>query len=127
MNQDYLRFLQETGITQQQMETAMALGIDFIPDDIHGIEIRDSKIQGRGTFSTKSFGLGDVIGDGMRRKRWTSLGRFANHSSIPNMRAEKTNNGFCFVAERAIRENEELTVNYRTVKAALTPKEDHHV
>jgi SET domain-containing protein len=123
MKSDFQKFLEEIGVTEAQMADAR-IGLDYDPsiaDDL--FYIKNSRIEGYGAFSLQNFKAGEVIADGMKGKRWTSLGRFAKHSRIGNMRAQRTNNGFCFVAERAIRENEELTVNYRTVKAALT-KED---
>lgn len=116
---DYFLFLEEIGITEAQIREAMSRGVDYDPTEIKGIELRPSGIHGTGTFSTRCFALGEHIADGMKMGRWTTLGRFANHSLIPNMRAESAEGSMIFVADRAIRENEELTINYRSVKAAI--------
>lgn len=78
-------------------------------------------------FCLTSIDKNEILGAGMIDGKWTVAGRFTNHSDTPNMDVIKTKDkGFMFLSNSDIPVGEELTVNYRSVKAVLK-KEEHHV
>lgn len=117
---DFELFLEEIGVTPEQMEEARKEAIDFIPNDQKEVEFHESPIHGVGMFSRINFEKGAYVVDGMRNRKWTEAGRFVNHSSDPNITmGARLLWGFQFIAKKAIKVGDEMTVDYRIVRNAI--------
>lgn len=79
-------------------------------------EIGPSVIEGRGVICTSSFVAWEVVGPARISGKRTPLGRFTNHSSIPNA-VMKFSDGFDVVllTIRSVRPGDEIAVDYRQV------------
>lgn len=112
---DYLAFLEEVGLKEEQMQP----NGDFIPNESPRVEFRPSAIHGIGMFSRASHQPGQFIADARIGGRWTEAGRFTNHAAVANMQAIGNANYLQFIATALISPGDELTVNYRSVRAAI--------
>ena len=119
---DYLNFLEEIGVTQNQCDTASALMPEPIPSGAHCC-IRASEIHGLGVFSTIDFSAESLIGNMLVDGAWTDIGRYMNHSVQPNVSVRSAGDSVVAYSIGEIPPNTELTVNYRHVRDALTSKE----
>ena len=72
------------------------------------IVLKESKIEGKGCFTTKTYNKGDVIGPVLYGNGKTELGRYVNDSDKPNVYLKDN----CFIALKKIPIDEELLVNY---------------
>jgi len=120
--EDYYNFLTEFGITHEvlkQESEDQTDQIDF-PYGDYRVQVKDSRIEGKGLFATASFEEGDAIApariDGMR----TPAGRYINHSKKPNafFVIDEQNNVFAVAGRNIIGYRggiigEEITVDYR--------------
>jgi hypothetical protein len=97
-------------------------------------EIKDSSIDGRGLFATRSFKIGDVISDrymtrsvgddGRTKFDQSEQCRFTNHSSTANCVIESDGDYIKLVADRDIVKGEELTGDYAECGNVLGPDFD---
>ena len=112
---DYKLFLDQIGLNQVEMDKIVTNESDVIdmPDNVH-VELRDSKIHGKGLFATKSFKNGDIVCPGRLDGKRTPGGRFINHSYDSNILPIKVGDDIYAMAVRDIYENEELLVDYRS-------------
>ena len=85
-----------------------------IPED-YFVEVKPSKIHGKGLFATKDFKAGELICP-------ATAGRYLNHSTNANVMTDKTSDDLGIIAVRDVYQNEELLVNYRTF-ALLQPSD----
>ena len=85
-----------------------------LPDDVQGIQIKESHIHGLGVFATQSFAAGGTIAPMRLRGFWTPVGRYMNHSCKANCVAGMIQrNGLVIHPIRPILAGEELTIDYR--------------
>jgi len=82
-----------------------------------GVYTDKSNIHGEGVFTSKSYDSGDVIGASHTNNngQWSTidpLGTHYNHSDNPNCRVETKGNKNYVVANRQLRQGEEITVDY---------------
>lgn len=82
------------GFSREELQSISENQSDMIQVPMFGfVDVRDSKIHGKGLFSNVSFRKGDVICrariDGMR----TQAGRYSNHSGTPNAEMRMKENG----------------------------------
>jgi len=112
---DYFNFVCESGMTQEQIIEQVENKDDMINDELEGVYIADSIIEGKGLFSSKSLLINDVICQARIDDKRTLAGRYSNHAVFANAEIKITDNGAEIVAIRDIEENEEITVNYRDV------------
>ncbi len=117
---DFAAFLREQGLHADDVERTKRLMMEPVPSP--GVFVAPSAIEGLGAFAAKPFNRGEVLLGLVFGQPWTVVGRFANHSMNPNVEAKPASGGVVFVVLRAIAQDEEITVNYRSVKAALTTK-----
>jgi hypothetical protein len=112
---DYKLFLDQIGLNQVEMDKIVTNESDVIdmPDNVH-VELRDSKIHGKGLFVTKSFKKGEIVCPGRLNGKRTPGGRFINHSYDSNILPIKVGDDIYAMAVRDIYENEELLVDYRS-------------
>jgi len=86
-------------------------------------KVNKSKISGKGIFATRDIEKDENLGiafikvsnTGIPDKDFkrTELGTFVNHSDKPNLKVEKTNKEYLYIALKNIKNGEELTVDYK--------------
>jgi len=119
---DYTLLLEERGLTEEQVRAVVENHADLIPlpYGMYKFTIADSHIQGRGVFAVSDIAEGEVIAPARIGLCRTPIGRYTNHSKIPNAfpRANGAG-GIDLVAQRPIAgsrgglDGEEITVDYR--------------
>lgn len=78
------------------------------------IEVKDSKIAGKGVFLKQNIGKGDFIGLAHTNDQpSTELGRKHNHSETPNAESIKEGSNRYLISLKPIKKGEEVTVDYR--------------
>ena len=112
---DYQLFLDQIGLNQAEMDKIVTNESDVIdmPKNVF-VELRDSKIHGKGLFVTKNFKKGEIVCPGRLNGKRTPGGRFINHSYESNILPIKIGDDIYATAIRDIYENEELLVDYRS-------------
>ena len=112
---DYFNFVNESGMTQEQIIEQVENMDDMINDELEGVYISDSVISGKGLFSNERFCIGDVICQARINDKRTLAGRYSNHAVFANAEIKILNGSAEMIAIRDIEKNEEVTVNYRDV------------
>ena len=112
---DYHLFVEQSGMTQEQIIEQVENAEDFDGSEINGVYVEDSKIQGKGLFASKQYFIGDLICSARNGSIRTIGGRYSNHAIFSNAEIVVTDKGAELLATRDIEESEEITVNYRTV------------
>jgi hypothetical protein len=118
---DFRDFLNEIGVTQEQMDAAALTMPD--PIEIDGDRrhrVLPSTIEGLGVFSGGSFEVGGRVCTLMTGGKWTVCGRYVNHDPDSSIRAVVEAGVVVGRAMRHIEEGDEITLNYRQVKEALS-------
>jgi hypothetical protein len=111
---DYLLFLKQIGMTREEVHAIVENASDLIDmPEGHFVELRDSKIHGKGLFATKPFKIGEIICPGRLNGKRTPGGRFINHSFNANIKPIKNGNDIYAIAIKNINVNDELLVDYR--------------
>ena len=119
--EDYLRWLQEIGKTEEEM-TAIVHTPDLIPfpPGSYSIKLGESAIHGKGLFVTAPIPAGATICPMRIGVHRTPAGRFINHSDTPNSAMVRSENGdLHLIALYSLRgcqggfDGEELTLDYR--------------
>jgi hypothetical protein len=119
---DFGLFCAQAGFTPDEVRTMSLDDRDMMPmpDGWPKVTVRPSPIEGRGIFLSAPAEAGEVIGPARVGDKRTPLGRYTNHSRIPNGAFVKAANGdILLVALRHIRgcvggdAGEEVTVDYR--------------
>ncbi len=87
--------------------------------------IRPSPIHGKGVFAQKPFRKGDFINTHFDKDdNITEFGSFLNHSSDPSARSTKQKDkSYQTYAEKDVKEDDEVTVNYTLNKELEQPEE----
>jgi len=96
------------------------------------LEVKKSKIHGRGLFTRIFLEQGDIIGLAIKKginietTHITYLGKWVNHSELsPNVTLEQCFDGWNLVALKNINEGEELVANYRDAPLFIKRPEDY--
>ena len=112
----YSNAIEEIGLNQDQIDK-MLINDDLIdqPESDY-IEIKDSKIEGFGVFTTKIIKKGARIALARQSMNRTPAGRYANHSDSPNAECVIEDNSAYFIALKTIECGSEITVDYRDVR-----------
>jgi hypothetical protein len=112
---DYNLFVSQLGLDQAQINAIVQIESDLIDmPEGYAVELRDSKIHGKGLFATKRFEAGEVICPGRINGKRTPAGRFINHSFDSNVIPTLVGDDINAVAKRIIHIGEELLVDYRS-------------
>jgi len=112
---DYKLFLDQIGLNEVEIDKIVTNEADVIDmPDGYFVELKDSKIHGKGLFATKNFKLGEIVCPGRLAGKRTPGGRFINHSYDSNIMPIKVGDDIYAMANRDIYENEELLVDYRS-------------
>lgn len=78
------------------------------------LKVGKSKIQGKGLFTTQPFTKGSFIGLAHEDDQpSTMIGKYHNHSESPNAMSVKVGGKRYLVAKRPLKNNEEITTDYR--------------
>lgn len=111
---DYTLFISQLGVPQDVMDEIVTNTTDLIemPEE-YAVELRDSKIHGKGLFALKFFEEGDVVCAGRLGGKRTPGGRYINHSFNSNITPVKIGDDIFAIAKCKIYPNEELVVDYR--------------
>lgn len=99
------------GIDDDIVKKDMEL-VDVIEDDIDGVYIDKSGIEGYGIFLSKNFNAGEKIGSAIKDKKKTILGRYINHSCYPNVFYDRNMN---IIARYDLVEGQEIMLDYSIV------------
>ena len=117
---DYSKFIQEYGFTEDQVQHIVQNETDFIshPQSMEFLKIQSSTIHGSGIFTINDIPENSVIGFSRIDKKRTELGRYINHSPFPNARFVAVSPDYKYsnlkvVTNRYISINEEITIDYR--------------
>jgi hypothetical protein len=111
---DYNVFISQLGLSQNQINEIVKIESDLIDmPEGYAVELRNSKIHGKGLFATKRFEAGEVVCPGRIDNKRTPAGRFINHSFDCNVVPTLVGNDINAVATKTIYPNEELLVDYR--------------
>jgi hypothetical protein len=112
---DYKLFLDQIGLNQEEVDKIVTNEADLIdmPENVQ-VELRNSKLHGKGLFATKSFEKGEIVCPGRLNGKRTPGGRFINHSYDSNIIPIMIGDDIYAMAIKHIYENEELLVDYRS-------------
>lgn len=116
---DYLKFLSETGFTEnlmQQISENPDNLMDF-SENLLNIEIKESILQGFGVFAIRDFDENEKIGVARLNTMRTQIGRYTNHSGNPNCIFKLCDNYVVAIAKKPIKLGDEITVDYRNALA----------
>lgn len=119
--QDYLAFVEETGMKHSEIRAIMEDESDMVPLAAGSVRcgVFPSRIHGRGVFAMDDIGIGEVVAPARIRDKRTPVGRYTNHSASPNAEMSPlADGGINVVAMRPISNGEEVTVNYRQARSA---------
>ncbi|MFM0501874.1 SET domain-containing protein-lysine N-methyltransferase [Paraburkholderia caffeinilytica] len=130
--EDYTRFLQEYGLTQDVVTRLVENPADQVatPKGVADLELRESPVHGAGLFATRSHEQGEIVAPVRLSNMRTPAGRYMNHSAKPNVAFRDVGNGD-LVAEAlvAIKAGEEVSVDYRQAMAVngsgIKPIKEH--
>jgi hypothetical protein len=101
-------------MTREEVHAIVENASDLIDmPEGHFVELRDSKIHGKGLFATKPFKIGEIICPGRLNGKRTPGGRFINHSFNANIKPIKNGDDIYAIAIKNINVNDELLVDYR--------------
>lgn len=114
---DYMSILDEIGVTEQEVRVQTEYQHDMIelPEGHGHIQIKESSREGLGVFNSNRSIEGGVIGVASLDGNRTPIGRYTNHSQIPNAKMVFENGDVILIALEDIEQNVEVTVNYRDV------------
>lgn len=107
--QDYLECQEPPELLEQLQQ------IPVVDMEVEGVEIKESKRDGKGLFATKDFDEGDIVAPAVLENQLICFSRYCNHSVDENAGPwmdEETNSTY-IVARRPIRAGEEICMNYR--------------
>lgn len=116
VHKDYQLFCEQLGLNQQEIDKIVSITEDLMdmPKE-YFVQIRPSKIHGKGLFATKSFKMWDVVCPCRLDGKRTPGGRYVNHSNRQNLMPIKIGDDIYAVACKDIYENEELLLDYRSM------------
>ena len=115
-NADYEYFLNEIGLSHDEMEAIVNTDdVIQLPVGYEHIEVLSSSISGDGLFTLKEIKAGDLICPVRIKEKRTIAGRYSNHALHSNTKPVVEGNVFYVMANKDIQANEEITMNYRDI------------
>ena len=95
------------------------------------IEIKKSKIHGKGIFIKESIKKNKILGIGIEYKYFfpkitDNFGSMINHSLIPNCRLQYIKNAYYIVANKNIDKGNEITINYNKTPWFISNAENNY-
>jgi hypothetical protein len=122
--EDFLKVLEEFGLTAEQVREESELTDDLMPMPygFNRTAVFSSGIEGKGLFATANIKAGEIICPALFQGKRTPAGRYANHAKFANAGALRMDNGdVVLVALYDIQgciggfAGEEITVDYRQI------------
>lgn len=113
---DYLLFLEQVGMTQDDIERLMATAGRVVPFEREQPRLRlhPSERHGLGLFTTKDIKDGELICVALDQRGRTVAARYTNHSKIPNAKFIRTGDDrLLLYATREIGADQEILIDYR--------------
>ena len=112
---DYLKFISDMGLSNTEVHSLVENSEDQVPMPANETltYVAPSAIDGTGVFAAADIESGARIAPGRIGVFRTPVGRYTNHSSFPNTYYAISGDNIDMYALRNIREDEELTVDYR--------------
>lgn len=123
---DFEAALREIGVTKEIVRSQSENETDMVrlPHGNYKFKVATSKIEGRGVISMGDIVSGEKIGPARIAGQRTLLGRFTNHSGVPNARMVRgIGSDIDLIAIRNIEgcrggmDGQEITINYREAYA----------
>lgn len=112
---DWELFLEEMGLTQEQMDRAAASMPPPKKESNPKYFISTSEVNGSGVFAKQDMvGMLGLLRDG---EEWYAAGRYANHSPSPNAIPIKFEDKIIMYGE--VKKGEEITLNYRDMRRLI--------
>ena len=120
---DFIDAVSQLGLTEQQVKELSEYEEDLIPfpSGEYKVEVKASKIHGRGLFASSSIKEGEIFAPARLSGMRTPAGRYINHSILPNAIMFMEDNGDTYVkATKEIKGKlggqlgEEVLVDYYT-------------
>ena len=121
---DYYSALADYGISHQKAQEQTKNQDDLIIDDIDGISVKKSVIDGVGIFSENVFKSGDFICIAKTNGKRTIAGRYTNHSPIQNAAFVFADGDIILIAMSDININDEITIDYRAALSLQISRPD---
>ncbi|MCK5609379.1 SET domain-containing protein-lysine N-methyltransferase [Candidatus Pacearchaeota archaeon] len=112
---DYKLLVNQTSMTESEIREQVENIDDICFDKQNGIYIDPSKIEGKGVYSRWTFKQGDFICLSRIGDKRTLAGRYTNHALYANSEMVVREKNVELTAIRDIEQDEEITVNYRSV------------
>lgn len=111
---DYEQVIKSLGMSEQQVLEQVENKEDQIelPDGAYKVKVDISSIHGRGIIGTAPIEAGEDIGIARSGVFRTPLGRFTNHSSLPNAEMRPFGENIHLVARFPIPTGAEVTIDY---------------
>lgn len=117
MDNDFLLFLEETGLTLADVDNAIKhLPTPLPADPREHYYIGQSDIHGKGVMANAA--VDGFVGVMWSDEEWYEAGRYINHSPTPNGRPLLTEGVMILIATAD--QDEEITVDYRDVREILS-------
>lgn len=119
---DYLKVLQEQGMTEEEVQKIVQNELDQIPlpDGSYKMMVATSRIHGKGVFATSDIKTGEIIAPALLSGKRTPAGRYTNHSKNPNAIMVKQDDGNIYLVAkdnitgcRGGFQGNEITIDYR--------------
>lgn len=109
--------IKELGFTEAEVrsmsETISDMTISEIYKSYYPVDVRDSKIEGKGLFATSDLKEGESIIPARIGTKRTIAGRYTNHSASPNCKMIYDEGAIYLTAIKPINNGDELTVDYK--------------
>ena len=113
---DFEEAVSELGYSLSDVDEVSNITSDLVPMP-KGLKvtIMDSSIHGKGVFATEDITSGESVGLARIDKDRTPIGRYLNHSKVPNGEMIEHGKDVLLIAIHPINSGAEITVNYRQV------------
>jgi hypothetical protein len=111
---DFKKFLIEFNFDENKVYEISRNESDLMFTNNDNIEVKESKIQGKGVFSLSKFLENEFIAHARTNDKRDAAGRYTNHSKNPNAKMIRLkNNDLDLVAIKTINQGDEITIDYR--------------
>lgn len=116
---DFRKMCNDLGLTAEQIAAENRNPLDQIPlpqPYWDAVEVRPSRIKGRGLFAKNDFSAEEFIVPAAINGKRTAAFRHANHSAMPNAILKEDSGYVNFVAVGTIESGDEITLDYRQAR-----------
>ncbi|MBL4622906.1 MAG: SET domain-containing protein-lysine N-methyltransferase [Immundisolibacteraceae bacterium] len=123
---DYLAMVDKMEMTEQEIRSQVESKLDQMnmPIGYENLYVDDSKIEGKGFFSTCKIDADHVICSSRINGKRTPAGRYINHAKQPNATMKLVDKNIDVIALKDIEPFEEITINYSHLLKLRLESED---